>query len=125
MRALAAFALSGLLSLGAQAASETIALPLHKAWFEGQVVHYVTTDISDAAMAREAGVNFVPRLADALPAGPGQRSLVARVYKFMGGEQDTVFPSVPRPIGAANADADYSPLWQLFEVRWQPGTTHA
>lgn len=122
MRPLTLLLLAGLLSLGAHAEPAEVALPLHKAWFEGQVVHYVTTDISDAAMAREAGVNYVPRLADALPAQAGQRSLVARVYKFVGGEQDTVFPTIPRPLGPGNADASYSPLWQLVEVRWSLGT---
>ena len=124
MRCFYVLALGTMLSLSARAEGDAaVSLPLHRAWFEGQVVHYVTTDISDAAMAREAGVNFVPRLADALPSAPGQRSLVERVYKFMNGEQDTVFPSIPRPVGAANADATYSPLWQLYEVRWQPGVT--
>lgn len=107
------------------AVAQEVSLPLHKAWYEGRVIHYVTTDISDLAMARAAGVNHVPRLADALPeepVRPGRRSLVERVYKFVDGEQDSVFPSVPRPVGAANVDAGYSPLWQLVAVRWRPGS---
>jgi len=54
------------------------------------------TDISDAGMAREAGANFVPRLALAIPA-PGRPSLVERVYKFPGKEQISVFQSAPLP----------------------------
>ncbi len=93
-------------------------LPLHRAWVEGRQVEYVTTDISDAAMALKEGVNYVPRLARAIPA-PGQPSLVERVYKFVDGEQITVFQSAPRPTGGANADPSYSPLWRVVLVRWR------
>lgn len=109
---------------GLRAGPDEVVLPLQPAWFEGRQVHYVTTDVSDAAMARMMGANHVPRLADALPEGPqrpGRRSAVERAYKFPGGEQATVFPSSPKPVGGDNADASYSPLWVLTEVRWQPG----
>lgn len=98
---------------------ETV-LPLHRAWVDGHLVEYVTTDVSDAAMARAAGVNHVPRLRDALPA-PGRPSVVERVYKFAGQEQISVFQSAPRPAGGDNADAGYSPLWRLTWVRWALG----
>ena len=97
-------------------AAETT-LPLHRAWVEGRQVEYVTTDISDATMARQEGVNYVPRLAQAIPA-PGRPSLVERVYKFVNGEQITVFQSAPLPTGGANADRSYSPLWRMVLVRW-------
>ena len=95
-----------------------VRLPLHRAWVDGQQVEYVTTDISDAAMARQEGVNHVPRLALAL-GGPGRPSATERVYKFINGEQITVFQSAPRPAGGANADTSYSPLWRMVLVRWQ------
>lgn len=95
-------------------------LPTQQAWVEGQRVLYVSTDVSDRAMARDLGLNYVPRLQDALP-GPGTRSVVERVYKFAGREQINVFPSTPLPTGAENADAAYSPLWRLVWVRWRPG----
>ncbi len=98
-------------------AAETT-LPLNRAWVDGRQVQYVTTDISDAAMAREAGVNFVPRLAQAIPA-PGRPSVVERVYKFPGREQISVFQSAPLPTGGANADRSYSPLWRIVMVRWR------
>lgn len=94
-----------------------VRLPLHRAWVDGHQVEYVTTDISDAAMARQEGVNHVPRLALAL-GGPGRPAATERVYKFVGGEQITVFQSAPRPAGGANADANYSPLWRMVQVRW-------
>ncbi|MBV8604436.1 MAG: hypothetical protein JO224_07105 [Pelomonas sp.] len=98
------------------ARSETT-LPLNRAWYDGQEVEYVTTDISNRAMAETLGVNYAPRLADALP-GPGHVSIVERVYKFPGGEQRSVFQSAPVPGGAANRDDSYSPLWRLVLVRW-------
>jgi hypothetical protein len=96
--------------------TETV-LPLNRAWFEGRKVEYVTTDISDLVMARALGVNYVPRLTDAI-AAPGRRSVVERVYKFSGGEQISIFQSAPSPTGAGNADRSYSPLWRLVLVRW-------
>lgn len=102
-------------------------LPLQTAWFEGRVVHYVTTDASDAAVAKAKGVNFVPRLKDLLPAaaGSGQRGPghLERVYSFVNVQQPTIFPSVPRPVGPGSSDVAYTPLWRMVQVRWQPGRT--
>jgi hypothetical protein len=110
---------------------ERIALPLQRAWFEGRVVEYVTTDVSDAAVAREKGANYVPRLADTLPderaprvpGGARGGAPVERVYSFAGRHQFGVFPSAPRPAGHDNADAAYSPLWRMVVVHWNPGRT--
>ena len=96
--------------------SETV-LPLSRAWMDGRVVVYVTTDISDLAMARMMGANHVPRLADAI-ATPPQRSLVERVYKFANEEQISIFQSAPSPVGAENQDSSYSPLWRVVMVHW-------
>lgn len=92
--------------------TETV-LPLHRAWVDGRQVEYITTDISDGAMAEAAGVNHVPRLRDAIAARP---SVLERVYKFSQGEQISIFQSAPRPVGAANTDRSYSPLWRLVLV---------
>lgn len=101
-----------------------VQLPLQTAWFEGRRVHYVTTDVSDAQVARDKGANHVPRLKELLP-GPGQRGRLGvaleRVYAFEGAVQSTVFPSVPQPVGAGSTDAGYSPLWRMVLVRWKPG----
>jgi len=101
------------------AQAQEVTLPLKEAWFEGQIVHYVSTDISDPGIAKKQGINYVPALADTLK--PGMP--VERAYKFPGDEQATVLPSIPRPVGGANADATYSPLWVLVMVRWKPGVT--
>lgn len=94
-----------------------VSLPLNFAWVDGRKVEYVTTDISDPAMAKALGVNLVPRLAQAVPA-QGRPSLVERVYKFVDDSQIAVFQSAPDPTGPGNADASYSPLWRMVLVRW-------
>jgi hypothetical protein len=96
--------------------SETV-LPVSRAWVDGKVVEYVTTDISDLAMARMMGANHVPGLASAVRSQPGQ-SLVERVYKFPNEEQISVFQSAPNPVGSENRDRSYSPLWRVVMVRW-------
>lgn len=95
-----------------------VSLPLNYAWMDGRKVEYVTTDISDSTMAHALGVNFVPRLAQALPI-TGRPSIVERVYKFTDDSQITVFQSAPFPTGPANTDASYSPLWRIVLVRWK------
>lgn len=96
--------------------SETV-LPVSRAWVDGRVVEYVTTDISDLAMARMMGANHVPALAAAINSAPGQ-SLAERVYKFPNEEQISIFQSAPNPVGAENQDRSYSPLWRVVMVRW-------
>ncbi|MDX2220053.1 MAG: hypothetical protein SF172_13610 [Burkholderiales bacterium] len=101
-------------------------LPLLDAWHEGRRAQYITTDVSDEAMAAKANANYAPRLRDALPQGPrvpGRRHALERVYKIVNFNQPAVFPSIPLPTGPASRDASYSPLWQLVEVTWVPGST--
>ena len=94
-----------------------VTLPLNHAWVDGRKVEYITTDISDPAMARALGVNLVPRLAQAIPA-QGRPSLVERVYKFADSSQISVFQSAPLPTGSGNMDTSYSPLWRMVLVKW-------
>jgi hypothetical protein len=116
------FLISGCAGTATTKPRSEVTLPLNHAWVDGQRVEYVTTDISDQTMAKALGVNFVPRLADALPTG-GQRSLVERVYKFTDDSQITVFQSAPLPTGAENKDKSYSPLWRMVMVRWNAPNT--
>jgi hypothetical protein len=95
-------------------AKETV-LPLNRAWANGRQVEYVTTDVSDAAMAHAAGVNYAPRLHDAIGVRP---SVLERVYKFPQGGQISIFQSAPQPVGPASTDLSYSPLWRLVLVQW-------
>jgi hypothetical protein len=104
-------------------AAMTVELPLLAGWYQGQLVHYVTTDISDQGMAKGAAINYVPRLKSALRAPtPGQPSAVDRVYKFANSDQGSVFPSAPQPTGYTSASTDYTPLWVVYMVTWLPGS---
>lgn len=115
---LAAVLLGGCASHRFDAGQSETVLPLKRAWVDGRTVEYVTTDISDAAMAQAAGANYAPRLAGAV-GGAGHASVLERVYKFPGGEQISIFQSAPLPAGSANAVADYSPLWRMVMVHWK------
>ena len=100
--------------------------PLQRGWFEGKTVFYITTDVSDAAVARDKNANFAPRLASALPALQAksqtpQASSVDKVYAFADIDQGNVFASAPLPMGHTNREAAYSPLWQMPIVTWKPG----
>jgi hypothetical protein len=120
--ALLACAVSPQTITGDGAASPTVTLPLQSAWHDDQRVFYISTDISDAAMAAMMGSNFAPRLADAVPSvprPPGERSALERVYKFSDDSQEAVFASVPSPVGPLSRDTAYSPLWQVFWVTWK------
>lgn len=104
----------------------SVTLPLQTAWFEGRKVRYVTTDVSDADVARAKGANFVPRLRDLVVASrdrPPRGVPVERVYSIDGFAQPSVFPSVPSPVGAGSTSRAYSPLWRMVKVQWQPGRT--
>lgn len=104
-------------SLPEPVAHPQVSLPLHYAWVDGRKVEYITTDISDPAMAQALGVNLVPRLAEAIPS-QGRPSVVERVYKFVDDSQIAVFQSAPSPSGPNNTDASYSPLWRMVLVKW-------
>lgn len=101
-----------------------VSLPLNPGWFDGQAVFYITTEVSDAGVAREKGAIHTPRLADALPpAGSGQRNPTDRVYAVMNFEQAPVFASAPLPVGPDNREDAYTPLWQMVMVTWRAGAT--
>ena len=106
----------------ARALRRVVELPLEFGWYEGREVNYVTTDVSDAGMAVEKGANYVPRLANAIvPAAPGRPTAVERLYHFLNFKQGSVLPSVPEPVGPANRNRNYSPIWQVYAVAWNAG----
>ncbi|WP_231502082.1 hypothetical protein [Herbaspirillum sp. RV1423] len=106
-----------------QQTGDIVALPLISGWYNGQIVRYVTTDVSDRKAAQDMGANYVPRLVNAISRQrqPGQPGAVERIYSFVNVKQGGVLPSLPAPIGAANANLNYSPLWQVHKVTWLPG----
>ncbi len=129
-RGLAALALAaplaGCAAQPRQPERSTLQMPVLQGWFEGEVVFYITTDVSDAQVAADKKANFAPRLAAALPRGgsqPGQPSSVDKVYAVTNFEQASVFASAPLPMGAGNRLAAYSPLWLMVKVTWAAGHT--
>lgn len=101
-------------------------VPLLQGWYEGAVVFYITTDVSDAEVAKEKKANFAPRLAMALPVvtpGAPIRSSVDKVYAVTNFQQSSVFASAPRPLGHQNRETAYSPLWQMVKVTWRSGAS--
>ncbi|MFT2110382.1 hypothetical protein [Marinomonas sp. 2405UD68-3] len=99
-----------------------ISLPVFEAWYEDDVVFYVTTDVSNRKMARDMKANYAPRLRDAIPKypkPPGVKTALERVYGVANGpQQRKIFPSVPWPIGPESRDKQYSPLWLMYNVVW-------
>lgn len=105
------------------APTPTVNLPLQRGWFEGKTVFYITTDVSDAAVAQDKKANFAPRLTYALPAKSQtpQPSSVDKVYAVTNMKQGNVFASAPLPMGHTNREAAYSPLWLMMTVTWKAG----
>jgi len=102
----------------------TVELPLLSGWYDGDVVFYITTDVSQQEMARAAGANYVPRMRHALRTPePGQPTAVDRVYKFSNFDQGSVFPSAPKFDGGTDADTEYTPFWVVYQVTWLTGST--
>ena len=106
--------------------SRQVSLDLQSAWYEDKLVHYVTTDVSDPEFARIMKANFAPRLVDAIPnypKPPEQKTILERVYAFPNGEQtNTVFASIPSPLGHMSEDFHYSPIWLMYTVHWKEPT---
>jgi hypothetical protein len=111
--ALGALVCAGCASVGRGAdLGSRVTLPASPGWYAGKKLYYVTTEITDPTMAKNAGYTFAPRLGDAVPVyprPPGVRTVLERVYKSPNGEQDAVFASAPNPPGPASTDMAYSP----------------
>jgi len=95
----------------------TVSLPLVTGWYKGQEVFYIQTEASDQGVAISQGVNYVPRLANVIPAN-GAPSGLDDIYVISGFTQNNIIPSAPSPTGPNNQDLDYTPLWQVSVVTW-------
>lgn len=99
-----------------------VSLNVSEAWFEGTKVQYIVTDVSDRDMAELMGANYAPRLRDAIPVYPKPpevKTVLERVYIFLdGAQQNSVFPSIPSPLGFESDDQNYSPIWLMYTVEW-------
>lgn len=93
-------------------AHEQVTLPLLKGSFQGSTVWYVVTDDSDEADARARGLNYVPKLANALGTKAVQRAttLPDGTLAFSGGvDFSPVRSVVPGPPGNEFAGGSYAP----------------
>jgi hypothetical protein len=97
--------------------SPSVILPLVQCWYKGKVAYYIQTEASDLTLAQQQEVNYVPKLSNAISAG-----VVDDIYHVTNFTQGNVIPSAPMPTGPGNTDPDYTPLWQLSTVTWNPGT---
>jgi hypothetical protein len=95
-----------------------VELPLVRGWFNGKPAFYVSTDASDAGVAKDMGANFVPALANAITAQP---SAVDDIYAVTNFAQSNILPSAPIPAGPGNKSAAYTPLWQVSTITWSAG----
>jgi hypothetical protein len=71
-------------------------------------------------LSQQQDVNNVPGLANVLSA---QTTAVDDIYHVTNFTQGNVIPSAPNPAGPGNTDPNYTPLWQLSLVTWNPGIT--
>lgn len=99
----------------AEPVSYSVQLPLVPGWYKGQQIFYLQTEASDPALAMSQQATYVARLSNAVTANP---SAVDDIYAVTNFQQSNIVPSAPLPEGPANADPDYTPLWQVTLVTW-------
>lgn len=99
-------------------ATPTITLPLVPGFYDGQQVFYINTEASDLSLAAADGTTFVPKLTNAIEAGA-----TSDLFHVVNFSQPNVLDEVPYPVGPNNTERDYSPLWRIHLVTWQPGAT--
>ncbi len=108
-------------AISLNASAETITLPLHKGLTaSGATTWYVVIDSSDKADAASRGVNYAPRLANALDTKAVQKATLQNgTMKFAGtvnfGPKRVVVPSKTgfpptKAVAGAVGDGSYSPL---------------
>jgi hypothetical protein len=109
--------------------SPRVSLPLQVGFFNGQVALYITPEVgvdpnapsSVIATAKQiAGsfnANFIPKNFGTLPGSPAADD----IFVFTNFAQGNVLASAPHPAGPTNIDVNYSPLWQINLVSWNPG----
>ena len=109
--------------------SPRASLPLQVGFFSGQPALYITPEVGvdpDAptaliAAAKQLAItfnaNFIPQNFGTLPGSPA----VDDIFSFTNFTQGNVLASAPHPAGPANADTNYSPLWQVSLVSWNSG----
>jgi hypothetical protein len=107
-----------------------VSLPLQVGFFNGGPALYITPEVGvdpnasggafiAAAKQVAAGfnANFIPQNFSVLPGS----TAVDDIFVFTNFKQGNVLASAPHPAGPANTDTNYSPLWQVNLVTWNPG----
>ncbi len=98
-----------------------VSLPLIICWHGGKKNLYIQTEASDAGVAAQMGVNYVPQLANAIDAPGGAVDDIYVVTNSVQQDQYNILPSEPLPVGPKNADPNYTPLWRISQVTWNAG----
>ena len=123
--------LEGLLNAIAASAkvSPRVSLPLQVGFFNGQPTFYITPEVgvdpsagpSVIATAKQIATgfnaNFIPQNFATLPGSP----TVDDILVFSNFTQGNVLASAPHPAGPNNTDVNYSQLWQVNLVTFNPG----
>lgn len=104
----------------AKESAPRVSLPLSICWYNGRKVYYISTEASDAGVAKALGGSYVPALANTINAPGGA---VDDIYVVTNFTQGNIIPSVPMPFGSKNANTAYTPLWQISTVTWNAGIT--
>jgi hypothetical protein len=114
-----------------QRVSARVSLPLQIGFFNGQPALYITPEVGvdpsagDSVVATAKSIatsfnaNYIPRNFASLPNSPA----VDDILVFANGSQGNILASSPNPAGPNNTDTDYSPLWQISLVSFNPGRT--
>ena len=109
--------------------SPRVSLPLQVGFFDGTTALYITPEVgvdpnappAIIAAAKQVAIgfnsNFIPQNFGVLPGS----TAVDDIFVFTNFSQGNVLASAPHPAGPNNADANYSPLWQVSLVTWNPG----
>jgi hypothetical protein len=109
--------------------SPRVSLPLQIGFARGGTALYITpevgvdpsagTDIVATAqeVAKGFGANFIPTNFSTLPKSPAVRNI------FVFSTQGNILSATPTPAGPGDTNANYSPLWQVNLVAWNPGST--
>jgi len=117
----------------------SVTLPLHIGFARGGTAIYITPEVGVNApegsslyntalsVAQGFDANFIPQNFATLPNTlPNFTALppntpVRDIYVFT--TQGNVLSATPTPAGPGNTNANYSPLWQVSLVSWNPGVT--
>jgi hypothetical protein len=108
-----------------------VSLPLNLGYVNSQQALYITPEVGTDPSAPASVVTAAQQLAVQFHANyiPGNFASLANspavddIFSFTNFKQGNVLASSPHPAGPTNTDTNYSPLWQVSLVTWNPGFT--